>query len=224
MGFRSDDEAMRHRVDALEGQVAEKDAEVERLKKELAAAKEAGRPPAVKVALAPPRPLSSAKEEMAPDGETWAVPMAVRDPKFTIGMLGFLLFLLGIPLALQYQGESHGWDVWIPVLLTATIPVGLILYRGGIEIDRKARKVTRWRWFLVGWERTFPTEGESIFVEVVDRGNEETAQFDRIFVGENFLVERRSPRGKGLAERIARYLELPYGGERLQGKLRRKNR
>jgi hypothetical protein len=222
MGFRSDDEAIRHRVDALEGQVAEKDAEVERLKKELEAAMEAGRPPAVKVALAAPRPRRSAREEMAPDGETWTVPMAVRDPKFRVAMLGFLMFLVGIPLALQYQGEIHGWEVWIPILLTATIPVGLLLYRGGIEIDRRARKVTRWRWFLLSWSRTFTADGESIFVEGVTRGNEESVEWDRVFLGEGFLVERESPHGKALAERIAKYLDVPYGGERPPRRVRGK--
>lgn len=222
VGFRSDDEALRHRVDALEGTVAEREAEVQRLRAELEASKKpsapapAETPASAKVSLGLWERMSAKRGDPAPDGDRWALSVAPPSRGTVLGILGLLVVAIGVPFLVDLQVDSSPKELVALALALGIVPLAALLYRSGVVVDRRARTVTVWRWFLLRWSRTLPLEGAKLVVEErhVSPENGDSYVMGHVFLGDQFLLRRREHHAEALARRLAQFADVPFAGTR----------
>ncbi len=220
MGFRSDHEALRHRVDALEGQVEERDAEVVRLRAELEAARAKDPGPAKAAISEPglertetPAPAADERKDFV-DDDTWALPMVPQRERAPLSSLVVLGLGVGAPVMLYEAGYIGLVGTLVGALTFGLGSLGFLIYRGGIVADRRTRAVKIWRSAILGWSRTLAVGEQSIFVEKTTAAEDESKVVGRVYLGEHFLFERPWDDARGLAERLADFLGAPSGGER----------
>ena len=212
MGFRSDEEALRSRVDALEGDLADREAEVERLKADLEA--ERHPPPKPK---APEPKLSfglraeEAPAEPTPDGDTWGLAGTRMGWRLIVVLGAWSASSFGF-FGYEFAGKGH-WGGSIGLVLLGLSPLLLFLYRSGIVIDRRARTITIWKRLFVRWARTVTLAGEEIGVEKPPLGQDGDTAYG-VLLGERFLLSREKEPAKALAEKIAEFAGVPFAGVR----------
>src|SRR5688572_5379426 len=124
MAFRSDKDAMRSQIDALKGDLEQRDAEVTRLKEQLEAERRAAATSTEKQAPAVPRGTTSfwlkarpAPAEPSPDGDTWGLPRS--EPSgwmFPVLMITWLVLFAGAGAYLHWTRQAAPEET-IPLLL-----------------------------------------------------------------------------------------------------------
>ncbi len=212
MGFRSDREALRQRVGDLEADVATRDERIEHLESELARAKQ---PPAraevsraerkLEVGWAPPTGNTE------PTGDVWNIPLSPRNPLTDFLAVAWLLAAIGISIYVRLSSPdgSSGW--WAPAIFLGW-PALLFLYKGGVSIDRAARRVTIWRRLLVRWQWTVPLDGPKLHVQrdVKMPKDGPSVHIGHVMLGQERLVTRKGYPARELADRIAKFAGIPY--------------
>jgi hypothetical protein len=153
MAFRDKGTADRVRIDALEDELDDKDAEIARLRSELAE-RDA---PKKKTKKGRAAPVPTASD--LPVGDVWEV--ETTHPKGTWKWgLGWLAILAA---TIAYLGVTGGWRTELLIPLTIFGVPGMTLFRRrGITLDRKAGTITRWDWFLFRRRRTWAVAGKEI--------------------------------------------------------------
>lgn len=202
MSFRNDDDARRHRIDALESDLEEKDAEIARLKTALEAKESA--PKSKKSA---PRSVAT-KAAQVPGGDVWKLDTHdKRSWMFGVGWLVVLAAILGYLHRTGSVGAEEG--LWV---VCFGIPGLFFFARSGLVLDRSAGTVTRWRaFFFAKWRRTVPLAGRAIEIEKRLASPEEGSSYwaGRVYLGDLKLFAKKEEDAERLAQQIAAYLGVP---------------
>jgi hypothetical protein len=207
MTFRDDREAARHRIDALEGQLDEKDEEIARLREELAAREAPAAPPRAKEEhqkKADPPVVAG-----VPPGDVWAFDTSGRN-EWKAGAL----WLVGIAAAAGYLWvhEHAGAAVLFPVLLFSA-PGLFLLVRSGVVADRGARTITVWYRLLVRHAWVVPIDEGSVIemdTRLVSPENGDSYWSGHVFVGKRKLFSKKEREAEQLAKKLAAFLGIPY--------------
>ncbi len=207
VAFRSEREADRHRIDALEDEVEAKDDEIQRLRAELEAQK-AGKK-RKKKRKKRGRGVEGQVPAVAdlPEGDVMVVPthdaMAVA-----IGAL----WLAAVVAVAVYGLVTGGFDrsAWIGVVIFGVPPLFLVA-RSELVCDRRAGTITVVHSLIFRFSRRIHARGKTL---VVERRLHQPKDGDSYWAGHLFVGDRRIARDKiapatALARRVAAFMGMP---------------
>ncbi len=206
MAFRSDRDALRHRVDALEDELRARDQELARVRAELERGQRDPTPPKPK---RPPTKLSfrlftRTTPEPEPTGDRWTLPKSEPSLAATLALMFWAgIFLLTL-VPLLVRGDSVAW---VPFFIFIPTPIAMLLYRSGVDIDRTARTATIWRQLIVRWEKKLSFDEHVLHVDtkLVTPKNADSYWAGDIKLGDHVLATRKEAEAKALARRIAEF-------------------
>ena len=216
VAFRSEKDASRHRIDALEDELEEKDAELERLRAEVerrdAAAKDGARK--TKKRRSKRRGASGERAEAPPQGVPTGTTWSVREysPLWMLPVagcgLGVCLAALG--LGSQPGQSTAGWLVMLlPLALVAlALDKRVVLDRGGAGVSK--------RWGPL----RMPLDGSAFRVAetVTSSENGPNVYWGSVYFGEDRLVNRRKAEAIEVAQKMAAFMGRPYKGSKFSQK------
>lgn len=160
MAFRDKQKADQLRIGALEEELDEKDAEIARLRDELADRRDQKKP---KKKRAKERaPIPAAKD--LPEGDVWDVETTHPEGMWKWGLGWFALLGGGVAYLAVTGGLRR--ELLIPVACFG-LPGLMLLRRTGLTVDRKRGQITRWDWLFVRIRRSYGIEGKDL--ELVSR-------------------------------------------------------
>lgn len=212
MGFRNDEDARIHRIDALEGAVSEKDAEIARLKAQLEdkeARQDRGEPSEEEARGTKKRPAKSAPPRVdgVPEGDRWEV--ATHQPY--MWMLG-VVWIAATAAWVAYSHFVNGAPAPEAALgMLVCLPSLALFHRQRLVLDKQAGIVTQRNWVLfVPWSRVAKYQGQSIRVE---RRRYSSKDVDsrwngHVFLGKMKLFAMREEEAVALAQRVAAFLGI----------------
>ncbi len=215
MTFRNDDDARAQHVDALKGELsdkeaalAEKDAEIARLRARLEADEDFfGEDAAVMATAAKNAPAPKVAD--VPSGDVWAV--AAHDPNGWMYGLGWIV-VFGAAAAYAWWAGMISAKELAPLVLFG-VPGLLFFARNDLVLDRTRGTVTRIRsLFLVRWKRTEPVGGRPIVMDRRHVSPKDGPSYwtGHVFLGELKLFVKREEAAEELAKRIASFLGVEY--------------
>jgi hypothetical protein len=208
MGFRSDEEARVRRIDALEGQLSEKDAEIARLRAQL----EGPRPtPQVPTASARDTSASTASAPGPGAREVWSFP--THDPKgLWIGMAWVVLASVATAYLGTSSEEASSLAAMAAVFVILSLPALFLFHRHRLTLDPSAGTVTRHdRVLFVTWKRTVSCAGRAVEVDrrLHSPSDGESYWVDHVYLGDLKLFAKRGEEADALAKKVARHLGVP---------------
>lgn len=216
MGFRSDEDARIHRIDALEGALSEKDAEIARLKAELEAST-SNEDPALEwpEAEEPEHDAKQASASAAPRGtksedarEVWNID--IQSPHAWMLGVGCIVVVGGGAAYMRYEHAMAWTELW-PALFV--IPMSLFfLHQRRLILDKRAGTVTRLdRLLFFSWRRAQPYAGEAITIERGYHSNNDGDSYwtGRVFLGDLKLFVKKEAEAQQLAQQIGQFLGIP---------------
>lgn len=206
MSFRNDRDASRHRIDALEEEVAEKDRKIADLERELAGRGKASKKPGRKGDAAG---RGGAVPQVAglPEGDVWEVPF--YDPKALWIALGWIVLLVGGALWMWLM--RHDASMFIAAGIF-TAPALVFVHRSGLVIDKRSKTLTHWHWLVVPWKKVLPLAGNHIAMEtrLVTPKDSDSYWAGRVFLGNHQLFQKKKHEAERLGTRIAAFAGIPF--------------
>ncbi len=217
MGFRSDRDASRYRIEALESALEEKDAEIARLRAEAKGkrAQDEKKPRRKakheKDQAAPPAAILSS----LPAADTWALPISAGLELLPIlvgGVGGLIAGYTRYPSSLGL-GEPRFLLTLLPAVLVVVALWFALTKR--VVLDRRAGTV---RVHIGLLKRTIQGKGFQVCGFVVSSENGPTVKKGRVALGAHRLMAASEPEACALAERMAAFMSVPYLGVRFSEK------
>lgn len=217
MGFRDEERARFHRIQALEIELEERDrkiAELEgtivALEEELAAALEGKKGK---------KRRESGADRRAAKGIPKGADGSERD-RWTVSVTPPHRWLWGVAIIAAVSAvagyiritEGTPWGLLIPVVLTVCFPTVFLFHRRHLVLDKKAGTITQRNSVLgVPWTHVERYRGQSIRVKVerIDREHGRTRWVGHVLLGEAPLFAMEKDSAIHLARRIAAFLEIP---------------
>ena len=218
MGFRNDEDARIHRIDALEGALDEKDAEIARLKAQLEAKDVDDDRVELERMEAEERKDAAARAQQKQAPRT-KIKQDTREVR-TIDLHMPHLWMLGvawIPVVAAVAWYMHAiqgmeWEALWPALLV--LPVGLFfLHRHTLVLDKRSGTVTRLDQVLVfSWRRVRPYAGKAITIHRGYYSNEDGNSHwtGHVFLEDLKLFVKKEGQARRLAKEIAEFLDITY--------------
>ncbi len=221
MGFRSDRDASRYRIEALESALEEKDAEIARLRAEAEGKRAHDAKDARRKATrenersaptgAPPAAILSS----LPDGDTWALPISAG-----LELMPILVGGVGGLIA-GYARDPSSLGLGEPRFLLTLLPAVLVVVAlwfaltKRVVLDRRAGTV---RVHVGLLKRTIKGKSFQVRGFVVSSENGPTVKKGRVAFGMHRLMAASEPEACALAERMAAFMGVPYLGVRFSEK------
>jgi hypothetical protein len=204
VGFRSERDADRYRIDVLEDEVAEKDDEIARLRAKLATPK--------------PKRRQHKQKQQAKRGEVPRVADLPSGPRMEIATSDPKGWLVGL-LWLAMAGGGYAYSVLIDgyqqngllVLLFFALPGLLFFTRTRLLLDREARTITVVYSLLISMRRVLSVKGKALRIEKRYHKPKDGDSYyaGHIFLGDHKLARAKIGKAQGWARRIAAFMELP---------------
>ena len=202
MAFRDKQNADRIRIDALEDEVDEKDAEIARLKKELAERNDKKKPQ-----KKPKKKTPVPKADDLPEGDVWDVETTHPEGMWKWGV-GWVVAAFGV-VGLVAANQGPKLELLMPVACFG-LPGLMFLHRRGLTIDRKRAEITRWDWFMFRFRRTWSMKGKDL--ELVSRNmspkNGPSWIAGVLMLDDRVLFLMKIGKAQSLARRVAAYLDV----------------
>jgi hypothetical protein len=222
MGFRNDEDARIHRIDALEGELDEKDAEIARLKAELEAKEVDGDLAELERMEAAEREQAAGRaRQQAPRAPSKSAPSKTKDTRevwafdthkpnaWMIGVGWFVVVAAGAWYMHAMRGME--WATLWPALVI--LPMGfMFLHRHGLVLDKRAGTVTRTdRLLFLSFRRERPYAGKAITVarRYYSSDTGDGHYNGHVFLGDLKLFAKREAEADRLAKQIAEFLGIP---------------
>jgi hypothetical protein len=216
MGFRSDEDARIHRIDALEGELDEKDAEIARLKAELEAEREADADlkelEALERASAAEQREQKATRARSPakaksSSDIWAFNTHMAHA-WMIG-IAWLAVVAGGAAYMHYERSMAWTELWpaLPVFLMSLF----FFHQHGLVLDKRAGTVTRKDRLLVfSWSRVRPYAGKAITIDRRYYSNKDGDSYwtGHVFLGDLKLFAKKEAEAERLAKQVAEFLGI----------------
>lgn len=204
MAFRSEREADRHRIDALEDAVEDKDEEIARLRAQLEAKEK--KPAPKKRQKKQPKGNVPEVDDL-PDGDVMEI--ATHDPTLNIIGAVWLAVVLGM-LGYAWATSVFEMQMLVPALIFGVPPI-FFLMRGKLVCDRKAGTITVVHSLVVSVKRKLSVEGQTL---VVERRMHKPKDGDSYWAGHLFIGDRRIAHKKihpamAMARRVAAFMRMP---------------
>ncbi len=212
MGFRNDEDARIHRIDALEGELEEKDAEIARLKAELDSEREVDADMAELAAMEAEQrrhePAAGAERASAKSrGDVWAFDTHMAHA-WMFGV-GWIVVVGGAAAYMSYVQALPLSELWpaLPALL-----LGLFFFhRHGLILDKSAGTVTRKdRLLFFSWSRVRPYAGKAITIERRYYSNKDGDSYwtGHVFLGDLKLFAKKEAEATRIAKEVASFLGI----------------